>query len=503
MNLLYVLRLVLLYSLVGIVLTATADAQSNNPKARPQTLSAAILTQKYEGVVGNSVTLSASLVAARSKDTPLPHRKLAFFARWGTTLKTPWTFVGDAETDDKGVSSVSLKIPTTAFDKVPTGQIYLEIRFPGDLNFENSVRYNKTWARAFLRVTRPNQEEANPSSGESSSSTAPSTANNNLDSTAEGNEPPANGNGKPLLRRGTVKKPSGDNTSTEEPQDSSGTPSSNSTTADSTAPPTNLSLNPILLRKILGSTAGKEDSAIVTSDMKISPDAVALIKDGFAISPPRFWFEARLEKFNVKEKTIFGLTSPIPMKEVEAVINWRLVDIYTRSEWKGTARGQKNTTSIIVISHPGKQVDAVLRPSKLRTAANANGNTKSPTMDIDLSGLMNTDDGRALVGAVQKAVSEARKNLDKCDWMSDVLDVETDIITLSAGQGANLKMGDRLEIKRYRKTITNLSGQTIRVVYVPVGTVEVIKVEAEYVEARVVNGKDFQKGDFACRGVGK
>lgn len=483
MNAAVLTNLLLIFLLLGGFFTPVANGQSNQDPPRNATIK--ILMRNYQATPGSRVSLEATLVAARTPNVALPGRKLTFVVRWGSTTKTPWTMIGDAQTDDNGLASIVLTIPTNLFEKVPNGRVYIEVRFSGDSSFVDNVRYLKGLAHGWLYVSHPaissppNEDEENTSNPADTPTTTPAPKPSAL---------PAPNSNKPVPQNPVPAETGGDGGDEPVPP------------SDEITPTADVMLTPILLRKVIGDLAGKEDAASVTSDMKLSPDAVPLVKDGFAISPPRFWFEARLEKLHSQDKNVRGVPLGIPIQEVEAVVTYRLVDTYTHCEWKGTERKRKDIPKVVGVFKPSPALDRILRPSAIKNSSGmSNDPPGSSTLDVNISQLIKTDDGQVLISALEQAVKVAREKVSRATWITDVLDVDTTTITLNSGSGANLKPGDRLEIKRYRRTITDSSGNARTVIYEPVGEIEVVRILEDYIEARVITGMGYEKGDLAFK----
>jgi hypothetical protein len=476
-------RALFFLSLLFLGLLTRPYAYGQSKQDRPRAATSKILFRNHQGTPGNPVALEATLVVSRSRNIPLPGRKLTFVARWGTTTKTPWTMIGSAETDDNGVASIDINVPTSIFDKVPTGQVYVEVRFSGDANYVDNVRYLKDSVRGWLYISRLGDDDAPPIN-------LPSTPTTKQSAVApKSSTSPSSSQDKQIPH---IPEPaeSGDDSGDED----------SPPPIESESPTTKMTLTPMLLRKVIGDIAGREDAASISSGMKLSPDAVPLVKDGFAISPPRFWFEAKLEKLHVQEKKIGGIAIPIPIFEVEAVVNYRIVDTYTNCEWKGTERKRKDVPKLIGEYKPSKQLAGFLQLSKIK---NSNGTSNEPPgsskMVVDIGPLMKTDDGQVLIKALEQAVKVAKDKLNRADWIIDIIDVDNKIITLNSGVGVNLKSGDKLIVKRYERTISGRDGNAKDVRYTHVGVIEVVKIQQDYIEARIVDGSDFEKGDLAFK----
>lgn len=75
-------------------------------------------------------------------------------------------------------------------------------------------------------------------------------------------------------------------------------------------------------------------------------------------------------------------------------------------------------------------------------------------------------------------------------------------VVLNMGSRAGLKVGDRLGVERLAYEVKDpATGETIRQMRQPMGTVEIAEVHEESADARVISGSGFQVGDLA--GTGK
>jgi hypothetical protein len=80
--------------------------------------------------------------------------------------------------------------------------------------------------------------------------------------------------------------------------------------------------------------------------------------------------------------------------------------------------------------------------------------------------------------------------------------VEGERVVLNMGSRAGLKAGDRLPVERVTQDVKDpVTGQVIRRMRQPIGTVEIAEVYDESADARVVSGSGFGVGDMA--GTGK
>jgi len=77
-----------------------------------------------------------------------------------------------------------------------------------------------------------------------------------------------------------------------------------------------------------------------------------------------------------------------------------------------------------------------------------------------------------------------------------VADVYGDIITLNKGSNAGLKKGQNVTISRKGRVIKDpTSGETLKIDYEKIGTIQLFEVEESYAQGKIISGSGFQIGD--------
>ena len=410
---------------VGLALPALAAggyySQAGTQAQRVRSVIAPIVNEYPHVVAGQSLTLKASL---RYNNQPLKGRTLRFQVRYSNVARTPWQSVGSAQTDDKGVASVTVTVPADAVpDKHSNGSGAMQVSFGGDVTAENGLLYKPTSHYTAFTIVRPAPATSKEKEG-SDPPAVPATPPDTPPPTPPAGGPAENASGATTDTKGASKA----NGSAQTPSAPDGEGSAPN------APP----LGPVSLtlmrelRNCLGAVACNDAVRDSNLSDRVAADAVALVASPAEAKPRRFWMEMRVDEMEVTSKQEFGFRTKL---KSHCVLTATLLDTVLGTRTTETFRADKDETLY------RNSINDALKDygDKIKTDAKV----KEEVTQKLLSSAPGA--GKAIKEATQTAARWSLGLVKSTEWAGRIVTVDEGEYYLA---GASAIVGDRLQVTR-------------------------------------------------------